>query len=229
MRDSICGVFCGKRGVHVVDRGVHVSGLAMHRTNVAVHRVVGAEVIAGRGSVLTAIFSDGGGAAVWGWVDCESVSMREGMDTRTREAGQGELVKVQPTGGEVASPVVSRIEDVLRIRPGTEGDLKFVDDLQKRQSRELGFLPWKALEGKVKLGQVLVADVMGKPAGYLIASDRYMKRDEVGLITQVNVDPRYRRHLVAGALVQAQFDRSAYGCRLYSCWCAQDLEGASAF
>ncbi|MEO0587775.1 MAG: hypothetical protein AAF078_09060, partial [Planctomycetota bacterium] len=29
--------------------------------------------------------------------------------------------------------------------------------------------------------------------------------------------------LVGAALLKAQFDRSAYGCRLYGCWCAQDL------
>ncbi|MEM7806675.1 MAG: GNAT family N-acetyltransferase [Planctomycetota bacterium] len=64
----------------------------------------------------------------------------------------------------------------------------------------------------------------GSPRGFLIASDRYRSRDEVGLITQMCVVPEARRSLVAAALLQAQFDRSAYGCRLYSCWCAQDLE-----
>ena len=84
-------------------------------------------------------------------------------------------------------------------------------------------MPRMALEGKVKLGQVLVAEVYGRPAGYLIAADRYFRRDEVGYVTQVNVEERYRRSLVAAALLQAQFDRSAYGCKLYCCWCAQDL------
>jgi hypothetical protein len=59
--------------------------------------------------------------------------------------------------------------------------------------------------------------------GYLIAADRYFKRDEVGYVTQLCVAPHVRRSLVAAALLQAQYDRSAYGCRLYSCWCAQDL------
>jgi hypothetical protein len=30
-------------------------------------------------------------------------------------------------------------------------------------------------------------------------------------------------------LLRAQFERSAYGCRLYCCWCAQDLAGANRF
>ncbi len=120
--------------------------------------------------------------------------------------------------------VVGKYDDTIELRPGTLRDLPWVDALQKQQSRELGFLQMKALEGKVQLGQVLVATVMDRPAGYLIASDRYMKRDELGLITQVNVEAKYRRSLVAARLVQGQFDRSAYGCRLYAAWCAQDLE-----
>ncbi|MEM1011206.1 MAG: GNAT family N-acetyltransferase [Planctomycetota bacterium] len=112
----------------------------------------------------------------------------------------------------------------MAIREGTLDDLAWIDKLQKAERAALGFLPWTALREKVERNEVLVADVIGKPAGYLIASDRYQKRDELGLITQMNVDPLYRGNLVAAALLQAQFDRSAYGCRLYSCWCAQDLE-----
>src|SRR5690606_28872228 len=65
---------------------------------------------------------------------------------------------------------------------------------------------------------------LASPLGYLIASDRYLKRDELGVIYQLCVVPGERRKLVAGALLKAQFDRSAYGCRLYCCWCAQDLQ-----
>ena len=38
------------------------------------------------------------------------------------------------------------------------------------------------------------------------------------------VVPEYRRSLVAAHLLKAQFERSAYGCKLYCCWCAQDIE-----
>ena len=112
----------------------------------------------------------------------------------------------------------------VAVRVGTLDDLPFIDKLQKAHSKELGFLPTMALQGKVKLGQVLIAQVGGAPVGYLIAADRYFKRDEVGYVTQINVAAEYRRSLVAGALLQAQFDRSAWGCRLYCCWCAQDLK-----
>lgn len=145
-----------------------------------------------------------------------------------------------------ASPIVARMS--INIRPATLADLPFIDRLQKAQSREVGFLPTAALEGKVRLGQCLIAEAVGSrqraegseenadvglptayclpptPIGYLIGSDRYFKRDEIGYITQINVVPEFRRSLVAASLLQAQFDRSAYGCRLYACWCAQDLK-----
>ena len=61
------------------------------------------------------------------------------------------------------------------------------------------------------------------PLGYVIHKDRYLKRDELGVVYQLNVAPAARRHLVGAALLRAAFDRSAYGCKLYCCWCAQDL------
>jgi ribosomal protein S18 acetylase RimI-like enzyme len=168
------------------------------------------------------------------------------------KAGTGHIVRrVDDTRLAAAlapavSPIVSRVS--INIRPATMDDVAFIDSQQKAHSRELGFLPTAALEGKVKLGQVLLAEVRGQKSevsngspnlisdlrsltsvGYLIASDRYFKRDEIGYITQISVVPEFRRSLVAASLLQAQFDRSAYGCRLYCCWCAQDLTAANEF
>ncbi|MBB6429738.1 GNAT family N-acetyltransferase [Algisphaera agarilytica] len=64
----------------------------------------------------------------------------------------------------------------------------------------------------------------GNPVGYCLGVDRYMKQDHVGIIYQMCVAPAYRRSLVAAALLQAQFDQSAYGTKLYCCWCKQSLE-----
>src|SRR5688500_4756955 len=60
--------------------------------------------------------------------------------------------------------------------------------------------------------------------GYVISRDRYLKRDELGVIYQLCVNPGAQRKLVGATLVKEVFARSAYGCRLYCCWCAQDLE-----
>src|SRR5207244_5535597 len=62
------------------------------------------------------------------------------------------------------------------------------------------------------------------PAGYVIGHDQYFKRDDVGIIYQMNVVPDRQRGLIGATLVKAMFERAAYGCRLFCCWCAQDIE-----
>ncbi|MEM1012508.1 MAG: GNAT family N-acetyltransferase [Planctomycetota bacterium] len=99
-----------------------------------------------------------------------------------------------------------------------------MDQLARPQTKAVGWMPTKQFEGKVAAGHVLIAeDLAGQRIGYLIATDRYLKRDELGVVFQMNVAPDRQRGLVAATLLKAQFERSAYGCRLYCCWCAQDL------
>ena len=140
----------------------------------------------------------------------------------------------------------------VTIRPGVRSDLPFIDRLQKADRHGLGFMFAGTLEGKIDLGHVLVAEVVGggqsavgsepaasslptahrplpTPLGYVIGGDRYYKRDDVGVIYQVAVEPSARRGLVAAALLAGMFDRWAYGTRLACCWCAQDLTAANQF
>ncbi len=137
----------------------------------------------------------------------------------------------------------------ISIRPGTIDDIPFMDGLQKLHSKQVGWMPTKQFEGKIKAGHVLVAEerveggewkveegnarplpppstlhpLPSLPLGYLIAHDQYFKRDDVGIIYQMNVAPGHQRGLIGASLLKAQFERSAYGCRLYCCWCAQDI------
>jgi Acetyltransferase (GNAT) family len=136
----------------------------------------------------------------------------------------------------------------LNIRAAVAGDLPFIDRLQKMHTKAVGWMPTNQLEGCIKLGRMLIAEesvvsgplsvvdgrseqlttdngqlTKGTPVGYLLAADRYFKRDDVGIIYQMNVLPEKQRGLVAANLLKAQFERSAYGCKLYCCWCAQDL------
>jgi len=60
--------------------------------------------------------------------------------------------------------------------------------------------------------------------GYCIGRDRYFKHDDIGIIYHLNVTPEAQRMCVGASLVKAMFERAAYGCKLYSCWCAQDLD-----
>ncbi|MFT3786178.1 MAG: hypothetical protein QM770_08430 [Tepidisphaeraceae bacterium] len=108
----------------------------------------------------------------------------------------------------------------IHVRFATASDIPFIDGLMKKHSKQLAFLPTKALEGKVRLGHVLVAEAVDSEqyahaavgrtthdlptahrtlptfAGYLIGNDRYKSRDELGIIYQLCVAPEYRRMLV---------------------------------
>ena len=46
----------------------------------------------------------------------------------------------------------------LTIRPATAGDYAFIDRLQDMHSKALGFMRKAALEGKIKLNEVLIAE-----------------------------------------------------------------------
>ncbi len=112
----------------------------------------------------------------------------------------------------------------LNIRQAVAGDLPFIDRLQKMHTKAVGWMPTNQLEGCIKLGRMLIAEESpAMPVGYLLGADRYFKRDDVGIIYQMNVLPEKQRGFVAASLLKAQFERSAYGCKLYCCWCAQDL------
>ncbi len=44
------------------------------------------------------------------------------------------------------------------------------------------------------------------------------------MIFRLCVAPRQQRKLVGASLVREAFERSAYACRLYCLWCAQNLD-----
>src|SRR5436190_19986243 len=112
----------------------------------------------------------------------------------------------------------------ITVRPGTIEDFAFIDSLQKKHSKQVGFFHRQTIEGKIKAGHVLIAEEGAERIGYLIGNDQYFKRDDLGIIYQINIAEGKRRALVGAQLLKAQFERSAYGCRLYCCWCAQDIE-----
>jgi hypothetical protein len=120
----------------------------------------------------------------------------------------------------------------IHIRLGVMSDIPFMDELQKKYGKALGYFPRKQFEEYIKMGAVLIAEDNSKPdapgakerVGYVISRDRYLKRDELGVIFQLCVSPGTQRGFVGASLLRAVFHRSAYGCRLYCCWCAQDLD-----
>ncbi len=126
---------------------------------------------------------------------------------------------------EMAARPLPQID--VTIRPGVMSDVPFLDSLQKLHTKQVGWMPTAQFEGKIKLGHVLIAEEntggTPVPLGYCIGNDQYFKRDDVGIIYQMNVLPGKQRGLIGASLLKAQFERSAYGCKLYCCWCAQDI------
>lgn len=112
----------------------------------------------------------------------------------------------------------------ITIRPGEMRDVAFLDSLQKLHTKQVGWMPTAQFEGKIKLGHVLIAESERGPVGYCIGNDQYFKRDDCGIIYQLNVMPQEQRGFIGATLVKAMFDRAAYGCRLFCCWCAQDID-----
>jgi hypothetical protein len=114
----------------------------------------------------------------------------------------------------------------IATRIATADDLSFLDGLQKQHSKQLGFFPRAQMEGYVENQWVLIAEdaATKQPVGYCASRDRYLKRDELGVIYQMCVAPGHQRGLIGATLVREVFARAAYGCRLFCCWCAQDLD-----
>jgi N-acetylglutamate synthase-like GNAT family acetyltransferase len=113
----------------------------------------------------------------------------------------------------------------VSVRAATLDDLPFIDGLQKQHTRQVGWMPTHALDEKLRRGHVIIAEDEAKQGvGYCIGHDQYFKRDDVGIIYQLNVLPAKQRGLIGATLVKAMFERAAYGCRLFCCWCAQDLD-----
>src|SRR5688572_22400986 len=98
----------------------------------------------------------------------------------------------------------------VTVRPSTMGDVAFIDSLQKLHSRMVGWMPTKQLEGKINAGHVIVAEEgpstgsgrSASPIGYCIGHDQYFKRDDVGIIYQMNVAPGRQRSFVGATLLK---------------------------
>ena len=50
----------------------------------------------------------------------------------------------------------------ITVRPGTIDDLPFIDRLQKMHTKQVGWMPTKQLEGKIRLQQCLIAEAVGR-------------------------------------------------------------------
>ena len=142
-----------------------------------------------------------------------------------------------------------RLPISIRVARLDKADLKFIDQLQKKHSKMVGFMPLNQLEKRINSGGVLIAEQTSDevtekrsdevaslshsvtqslshsaPVGYCIFADKYFKREDLGIIYHLNITPGKQRGLVGAALVKAAFESCPWGVKLFCCWCAQDLQ-----
>lgn len=55
----------------------------------------------------------------------------------------------------------------IGISTATDGDILYIDDLQRKNAEELAFYPKVVFEREVQNNRILLARVNGEPAGYL--------------------------------------------------------------
>jgi N-acetylglutamate synthase-like GNAT family acetyltransferase len=113
----------------------------------------------------------------------------------------------------------------VSVREARLDDVPFIDRLQKMHGDRVGFMATSWLDAKIAKGEIIVAeDAGGERVGYCMGVDKYSGREDCGIIHQLNVVPGKQRGFVGATLLKAMFDRAAYGCKLFCCWCAQDIE-----
>src|SRR5687767_10679654 len=103
-------------------------------------------------------------------------------------------------------PVAAKVK--ISIRLATLDDVDFVDKMQKKTLAMVGFMPTAQIEGKIKLGHVLIAEAGVERLGYCIGNDQYFKHDDVGIIYALNVVPGSQRKLIGATLIKAMFERA---------------------
>lgn len=118
-------------------------------------------------------------------------------------------------GGAPATMPVPRLSMAVRVAAPGSGDVTFIDSLQRMHSHMVGWSPTKQIEANIAGGHKLIAeDAARTPLVYCIARDQYMKRDDVGIVYQLNVLPLKQRNLIGASLIKGVFERAAYACKL---------------
>ena len=102
-------------------------------------------------------------------------------DVNPMTSGAPLLPDLVPGGAARARAlIVPTPRAAVAVRVGTHDDLPFMDELQKKHSRAVGYFPTQQFAGYIEMGAVLIAHEPDAPTtrlGYILSRDRYLKRD----------------------------------------------------
>jgi len=108
-----------------------------------------------------------------------------------------------------------------RIRFATHADMKFISNLQRKWSNEVGFLPWSAHRRYIDAQCVLIATINGQPAGFcnMIISLKGLLR-----LPQIAISHEVLRQGIGSRLMQSLNKIAAeHGCAAIRLTTREDL------
>lgn len=112
----------------------------------------------------------------------------------------------------------------IQARLATAKDRSFLDHLQTKFSKQLGYMPLQAIERHCEKGQCWLAIENGQPAGYVLGAPRYHGLDACSIIYQAAVPYDAQRRAVGTLLVTRWCEALPAESKQVALWCAQDIE-----
>jgi hypothetical protein len=113
----------------------------------------------------------------------------------------------------------------IGIRTAVDRDVKFVIDLAKKFSNQLGFIPSAGLRVYTATGMVALGEENGMPAGYLLGRPSMRFDRSICPITQAAVCFDAQRCKLGLSLVEDLAVRAlGRGQSMLQCWCAEDID-----
>lgn len=111
------------------------------------------------------------------------------------------------------------------IRQATEADRLFVDSLQKKFSKQLGFIPDAALDWYLSAGRILLTLENEEPAGYVLGREYLRWNFSIRPITQAAVCfDAQRRHIGLALVNRTEADARRVGQVALQACCAEGLD-----
>lgn len=111
------------------------------------------------------------------------------------------------------------------IKTASLADLQFVEDLQRKHSNAIGFIPRQATEWYLEAGRVQLALENDEPAGMLLGREKLRWNIALRPITQAAIDfSAQRRHHGLGLVERIALDAKEAGQLAIQACCREGLE-----
>lgn len=127
------------------------------------------------------------------------------------------------TGESVTTNEPTTGEPVFKIRRSCHHDLRFVRDLSREFTDQIGFLPTPAIRDYHHTGEIFVATCTGEPVGFLILRRKLFGTNAISQVIQLATRRTSHGHGAARALIeQAVLDCTHRRISVLCLWCRED-------